>query len=256
MSIHALTRDEVRELDRIAIEELGIPGVVLMENAGRGAAEALLAAFQLAHGRAPRVVSIVCGRGNNGGDGYVVARHLRARGVEVRVASLCPGDALPGDALSGDARTMRTICERSGFAIATLARPDPRWLDAVGDVWVDGILGTGFRGELRDDALAWVRALDACRAPLRVALDLPSGLDADLGVARPIAPHVDLTTTFAAPKVGFATAEARAHLGRVEVISIGTPPELVERVLESKRRPGTQGAEAATHHPTSIREES
>ncbi|MBI5433799.1 MAG: NAD(P)H-hydrate epimerase [Planctomycetes bacterium] len=251
MPIPALTRDEVRELDRIAIDELGIPGVVLMENAGRGAAEALLAAFHAAHGRAPRMVSIVCGRGNNGGDGYVVARHLRARGIGVRLASLCPGDAL-----SGDARTMRTICERLGLGIATLVRPEATWLDAVGDAWVDGILGTGFEGELRDDALAWVRALDACPAPLRVALDLPTGLDADLGVVRPEAPHVDLTTTFAAPKVGFATAEARAHLGRVEVISIGTPPELVDRVLERKRRPGTQGAEAATHHPTSIREES
>lgn len=231
MHVPALTRAELVELDRCAIEELAIPGVVLMENAGRGAAEALLARFEALHGRLPGTVSIVCGRGNNGGDGYVVARHLHARGVRVRLASLCAGDRL-----SGDARTMRVICERSGLPIATLASPDPGWLGEVGDAWVDAILGTGFQGELRDEALAWVRALDARPAALRVALDLPSGLDADCGVACPIALHVDLTATFAAPKVGFSAPSAAAHLGWIEVLGIGTPPELVERVR--RRRPG------------------
>ncbi|MCK6448543.1 MAG: NAD(P)H-hydrate epimerase [Planctomycetes bacterium] len=234
MDVPALTREEVRELDRLAIEELGLPGVVLMENAGRGAAEALLAEFHARHGRAPQTVSIVCGRGNNGGDGYVVARHLHARGVRVRLASI-----VPGELLVGDARTMRVVVERIGLAIETLSAPDPRWLAQCGDVWVDGLLGTGFRGELEGSLLAWVRALAATPAALRVALDLPSGLDADSGSARPCAPHVDLTTTFAAEKVGFATASAREFLGRVVVIPIGTPPELVARVrLAKKRRPG------------------
>lgn len=231
MDVAPLTREEVRELDRLAIEELGLPGIVLMENAGRGAAEALLDEFRARHGRKPATVSIVCGRGNNGGDGYVVARHLHAHGVRVRLASVA------NDSGVGDARTMRAVVERMGLALETHYEPDASWLAEIGDVWVDALLGTGFRGELEGALLAWVRALDATPATLRVALDLPSGLDADLGVARPIATHVDLTTTFAAEKVGFA--KAREFLGRVVVIPIGTPPELALRVRsETKRRPG------------------
>jgi NAD(P)H-hydrate epimerase len=229
-----LTRAELRELDRLAIERYGVPGVVLMENAGRGAAETLLARFAERERRLPRSVAIVCGPGNNGGDGYVVARHLALAGVDVRIASL-----VAADALSGDARTMRTVCERLGLAVPTLAEPTSEWLAQRDEVWVDAILGTGFEGALRGGALAWVRALASTPARLRVALDLPSGLDADRGVPCPVAPCVDLTATFAARKVGFDSPAARPFLGEVVVVSIGVPASLAERACEKERRPGT-----------------
>lgn len=218
----ALSRRQVRELDRIAIEELGIPGVVLMENAGRGAAEAILA---LMRERAlAGSVAIVCGRGNNGGDGYVVARHLHAAGLELELLSACPGAALAGDAL-----TMRTIAVRMRLALRDCDAADAAPRLARSALIVDGLLGTGFEGELRADALAWVRAQNAAPG-VRVALDLPSGLDCDLGRPAPEAVRAELTVTFAAPKIGFARPEAAPFLGRVVVAGIGAPPELALRV--------------------------
>ncbi len=216
---------QLRELDRRAIDELGIPGAVLMENAGRGAAEQLLSFVRECRSIAAPRTLIVCGGGNNGGDGYVVARHLHAAGVRVELAS-----SVVGTALRGDARIMRLVVERMRLPLRDLASASELGDLERFDVVVDALLGTGFEGELAGPLLEWVRAINAATKPIVVALDLPSGLDCDRGIASPEAVRAHLTTTFAAPKTGFANASARAHLGRVVLCSIGVPPELVADV--------------------------
>jgi len=226
MSDVVLTREQVRRLDGLAIEELGIPGVVLMENAGRGAAEQVRGL--LGDGRRVR---IVCGGGNNGGDGFVIARHLHNAGVEVACWLL--GSA---DDLGGDAATNHAICRAMGL---TVERYDPSRQAALlaalkgCDVVVDAILGTGFRGEVRSPADRAIAAINASGRPV-LAVDVPSGLDCDTG--RPAEPCVQatVTVTFAAAKVGLLAAAARESVGRLVVASIGTPPELAERVATTK----------------------
>jgi NAD(P)H-hydrate epimerase len=237
-----LTRDEVREVDRLAIEELGIPGVVLMENAGLGAAGIALELL----GEAPSVpVVIVCGGGNNGGDGWVVARHLDLAGVPVVVATLQPRERA-----RGDAAVMREIVERTGLRIVPIgtegelaaARADLGPAALV----VDALLGTGFRDTggadcVRADtrrAIDWISELSASGASV-LALDVPSGLDCDTGRPSASTVRADRTATFVAPKIGFGAPEASPFLGRVEVVSIGAPTSLVQRVLD--RRGGGSG---------------
>ncbi len=225
--MQALTREQVRAVDRLAIEELGIPGVVLMENAGRNATDAIERYMQ-GHLRSLTKALIICGGGNNGGDGYVIARHLHNRGVHVHIRTLKPIDRL-----SGDAAINATICRRMGLDIAPF---DPTELErgVSADVVVDAMLGTGFTGKLRPDVLAAIRSVNALRnsssPPAIVAVDIPSGLDVDTGKPAEDAVHADLTVTFVANKAGFSQPEARAYLGRLEVADIGAPPELVRRV--------------------------
>jgi NAD(P)H-hydrate epimerase len=216
-----LTRDEVRAIDRRAIEDYGLPGVVLMENAGRGAAELLL--VQGIHGP----VLICCGGGNNGGDGYVIARHLDIAGIPVRILAL-----VPPEELSGDAATQAAVIRRCGVPILVL----PQDGDAVANElaaaeWiVDALLGTGMRGNVRPPYDDLIDAIN--RAPGKVlAVDLPSGLDCDLGVPLGSCIRADLTTTFVARKRGFNVPTAAPYLGQVHVIGIGAPRDLIEDSL-------------------------
>jgi NAD(P)H-hydrate epimerase len=217
-----LTRAQIRAVDRIAIEEYGIPGVVLMENAGAGATRLLLE-------ERPRSVGVLCGPGNNGGDGYVVARHLANAGVAVIVY-----EYVEPERSRGDAGIMRTIVRRmlergvTGLACRECWSEGPdRFEDH--DWIVDGLLGTGFEGEVREPLASALRA--ANESPARgFALDLPSGLDADTGEASGVVFQAERTATFAATKRGLRTLSARDRVGRVDVVSIGVPPELLERV--------------------------
>lgn len=244
-----LTRAELREIDRVACQEWGIPSSVLMENAGRGAAEIVLGqwmdprdvALSLADGRGPSRASaahraaIFCGPGNNGGDGAVVARHLANAGFAVAVLY-----TEPSAGLRGDAALQRRILERMGLRVQdvssadALAACEPAL--AAANVFVDGLLGTGFEGDVRPKIARVIERINALRRerPIRVvALDLPSGLDCDRG--EPAQPTVvaDLTATFVARKVGFDTPRARAVCGEVRVVSIGVPIQIVERVRGS-----------------------
>ncbi len=224
-----LSRAQVRAVDRLAIEELGIPGVVLMENAGRGAAEHVLAELRSRRGaaRGARVV-VLCGGGNNGGDGYVVARHLHGAGVAVELVATVP----PGE-LRGDAATNARVALAMGLVPAVVgAAPDA---GALADAWagadllVDGLLGTGFHGTVRPPLDAVIDAANRAGPPI-VAVDVPSGLDADLGRAAGPAVRAASTVTFVARKLGFDAPGAAAWTGRVVVAGIGAPPELVARV--------------------------
>jgi NAD(P)H-hydrate epimerase len=226
----ALTRAEVREVDRRAIEDLGLPGLVLMENAGRGLTEVVLA--ELGRRGAPArgaVVPIVCGRGNNGGDGLVLARHLRLAGHEPRVIFAA---ALLDMPRCGDAGTNLAVLERAGEPL--LEAKDGGALAAVlatfasAPLIVDALFGTGLDSPLREPAAALVRALDAARPP-KLGVDVPSGLDCDTGRSLGAVVRCARTVTFVAEKVGFAAA--RDVTGPVDVVSIGCPASCWSHVV-------------------------
>jgi NAD(P)H-hydrate epimerase len=215
----ALTLAQSREVDRYAIELVGIPGIVLMENAGRGVVDVLMS-------REPplRNVLILCGKGNNGGDGFVIARHLAIRGIVVRVALLAPPDGF-----TGDAKANFQILERLGFSISDLSKPSdlPAALDelATGANWiVDAMLGTGASGEPREPyrtAIQWFNQ----QTVQKLAVDLPSGLDCDTGLPSSSTVRAEVTCTLHAPKVGFSAPEAQEFLGELNVVAIGIPQQ-------------------------------
>jgi NAD(P)H-hydrate epimerase len=218
-----LARRQVRELDRIAMEEFGVPGVVLMENAGGNAARLLQ---QLV---ITGPVVLLCGRGNNGGDGFVIARHLDAAGHAVRVLL-----AAAPEAYGGDAALNLRIVERSSLPIVCLVEAtEAAWRrELAGAAWiVDALLGTGTEGPPRGAVATAIAALNAeRRSGLRVlAVDLPSGLDADTGAAADCCVRADVTATFVAEKAGFANPAAAAFTGQVHVVGIGAPAGLLRR---------------------------
>jgi len=214
------TRDEIRAFDRYAIEALGLPGIVLMENAGRQIAEAARA--MLAGCKKPRVV-ILAGPGNNGGDGFVVARHLAIVGIRPEVVLLAPREKIVGDA-----DTNLRVLEAMGFQIRVLAGKveamlgELRPLLAEADLVVDGMLGTGTRGEIREPYASAIGAVNDARRPV-LAIDIPSGLDPDTG--KPLGPTVRATktVTLAAVKVGFRKPGAEEYTGEVVLADIGVP---------------------------------
>jgi NAD(P)H-hydrate epimerase len=211
-----LSRDQVREVDRRAIDEFGVPGVVLMENAGRGCAELLRAL-----GISGRVV-VCAGPGNNGGDGLVIARHLDNEEVPVHV--LLFGD--PGQ-LRGDAAVNFRIVERSDLPRTVFAGSEIN-LEAVrselarADWVVDALFGTGLSRPVGAPYAEVITAINS--GPGRVlAVDIPSGLDCDTGLPLGEAVRAHHTATMVALKKGFANPAAAAWLGQVHVIDIGAP---------------------------------
>jgi NAD(P)H-hydrate epimerase len=226
---YTLTREQSRQLDRRAIDECGIPGMVLMENAGRGTVDVLERL-----GISGPVV-ILCGKGNNAGDGFVIARHLEIRGHAAKVLLLFP----PSE-LTGDAATNFAILETTNVPIVELAAeragssPTPDVLmnqlaqNARGADWlVDAMLGTGARGEPRppfDAAIDWMNAQPA----RKLAVDLPSGLDCDTGEPAVHTVRADHTCTFAAMKIGFTKSAAKEFTGTIHVCDVGVPPRLLQ----------------------------
>jgi hydroxyethylthiazole kinase-like uncharacterized protein yjeF len=221
-SVRVMSRDEVRAVDRWAIEEIGVPGVVLMENAGRSCAE--LIREKLNGTDQPRVC-LFCGAGNNGGDGYVIARHLRNAQFEVRVV-VCG----VREKITGDARINLAIIERLGQTIEWIDPSDPGTVDRVRDaatgahLAVDALFGTGLQGELRPEYARIVDAINELGVPI-LAVDIPSGLDCDTGKPLGSAVRATWTVTFVAVKKGYATnPRARDYTGPVRVASIGVEP--------------------------------
>lgn len=215
-----LTAVAMQELDRRTIDEIGLPGMVLMENAGRAVADIIRARYA---DLLPGPVLILCGRGNNGGDGFVIARHLRDAGWQVRVVLLAERP-LP----SGDAAAMLAIFERSGGNV--VAAPDPAALAAALSaadcrLCVDALLGTGCTRAPEGvvaDAVAW---LNRQTAPV-VAVDLPSGVDAGSGRIPGSAVRATLTVTFAFAKVGLVSYPGAGLAGEVVTVPIGIPHEV------------------------------
>lgn len=212
----------VRALDRIAMESLGVSGITLMERAGAGVARAAQA---LAAGLPPMAVfTVLAGGGNNGGDGLVAARLLHQAGHNVEVLL-----TRPPAWLQGDARTAYTRLSQAGVPCRVLSRPadwqGPASPFAAFGVCVDALLGTGATGVPRGAAAAAIGWLRRAAGRSRIlAVDLPSGLDADSGNPHDTTVHADLTVTFGHPKPAMRRAELLAVFGRIEVLDIGLPP--------------------------------
>lgn len=215
----------MRAVDRRAITELGIPGAVLMENAGRAAAEVIATHLaSLAGRRRAGPVVVVCGKGGNGGDGFVVARALKRRGVRCQVLLACAPSEIRGDAALKlaalrRARVAPTLLDDAGALTPTLG--------GAGLV-VDALLGTGSRGAPTGAVARAIQAINAARAPV-VALDIPSGLDADTGRPPGAVVRADLTVTFAGLKRGLVVAPGSELAGDVRVVPIGVPDDEVTR---------------------------
>jgi NAD(P)H-hydrate epimerase len=210
-----LSRDEVRAVDQRAVEDFNMPSILLMENAGRGAADVL-------ESQGIQGPIVVCaGKGNNGGDGFVMARHLENRGHDVLVLLFSDPEKLQGDAAVN-------------FQILTAAKtPIEVWLGDIntdklsnqllGAAWiVDALLGTGTRGQIREPFVSIIAAINRSSAKV-LAVDLPSGMDCDSGQPLGVCIKADATATFVARKIGFDAPGAMNLTGIVHVVDIGVP---------------------------------
>lgn len=214
-----LSREEVRNVDRRAIDEFAMSGIVLMENAGRGSAELLLAR------NVAGPIVICCGKGNNGGDGFVIARHLEAAGVPVEVLLFADPDEV-----SGDAAVNLRILQKAQTPLCVLSEINEAELAATlqsADWIVDALLGTGLTGEVRDPYRTIIETINAAGRPV-LAVDLPSGMDCDTGQPLGVCVQAELTATFVARKRGFDCEGASERTGEVAVVSIGVPQRLLE----------------------------
>jgi len=214
MTMRYLTAAQMREADRRCIEDIGIPGAVLMNNAG-------MAVFREID---QEPVGIICGRGNNGGDGFVVARLAMEAGLSVRVLL-----AADPEAIRGDARTFLTAYRNLGGRVDVAETPAA----AVGvlkdfgkcGLLVDALLGTGIQGEVRGLCRHIIEAWPPVHT---IAVDLPSGLDADTGTPCGVCVRAATTVTFQCPKIGFRNPASHAYLGRLVVADIGIPARCID----------------------------
>ncbi len=214
-----LTPQEAVELDREA-QARGIPADALMERAGWAVARAVVDLVGGAYGR--RVVA-VCGKGNNGGDGYVAARHLSRWGMRATVVTLDDPGGMREPAATNHRRLAAAGARVRRFTAATLERELGR-----ADVVIDAVFGTGFRGQPEDDWAEAIEAMDGCSAPV-VAVDIPSGVNGETGEMGGTTVRAALTVTFGAAKTGVVLMPGAELAGDVRVVDIGYPPELLSQ---------------------------
>jgi NAD(P)H-hydrate epimerase len=221
-----LSRAAVRELDRRTIEEHGLPSLVLMENAGRACADEVQRMLACSDGREciDGPVHVLCGPGNNGGDGLVIARTLSNRGVDARVTFVGPSDGLTSG--SEDFRTnLRLWRGLGGLVQSATSAAEAAALGgelARSALIVDALFGTGLARALGEPWLSAIRVVAASGRPV-LAVDLPSGLDADTGAVLGAAVRATCTVTFVARKPGFLRGRGPELCGRVVVAEIGIP---------------------------------
>jgi ADP-dependent NAD(P)H-hydrate dehydratase / NAD(P)H-hydrate epimerase len=207
--------NQVRELDQIAIQEFGISGYTLMQRAGKAALDALRKRWPKA-----QRLTVVCGKGNNSGDGYVIARLAQAEKLSVKVLYLCEPKQLSGEALIA-----AQDCIKSGV----LVKPYEVKELIPTDVIVDALLGIGLQGEVQGEFKAVIEAINACQINV-LAVDIPSGLDADTGNPLGTAIKADLTVTFVGGKPGLFTGQARDYCGEIIFSDLNIPKAVYERV--------------------------
>ena len=215
-----VTAEQMRRIDREAIDNRGIPGPELMENAGRGIAGRILLTMGDAEGRTS--ATIFCGKGNNGGDGFVIGRYLSE--AEVSVTFYCAG---PVEQLSPDARLNHDRARKLGLEIVELSSVSdlPDRLDS--DYIVDALFGTGFSGAPRGLLADIIEYVNRQYQPV-IAVDMPSGLNADNGQHEGAVVRADYTFTLALPKYGLYVSPGRELAGEVEVVPIGIPDDVIE----------------------------
>ena len=214
--IKVVTSKEMREMDRQTIEDVGIPGVVLMENAGIGTFRVIQKLLDEVENP---LVFVFCGKGNNGGDGFVIARHLWDCGVGVRIFIVGKPEDLKGDALV-NFNILRKLNISINFLYSGQELEEA--LEIQPDLIVDALLGTGIQGEVRGFMKEVIQAINAYRCPI-VAVDVPSGLNADLPIVEGVAVKADVTVTMALPKRCHVFYPAKAHVGELFIADIGIP---------------------------------
>lgn len=230
-AVFVLTRQACREVDRLASEQFGIPSIVLMENAAFHLADV---ALHLTGEAPPPRVLVVCGPGNNGGDGLAVARHLHNAGAAVEVV-------LSGAAAKykGDAATNLGIVRKMGLSVAEVLGEDGIAAITAGaerlgevDLVVDALLGTGLALSVKEPVAGMIRGVNELKkgGALVLAADIPSGLEADSGEPLGVAVQADATVTFVGLKEGFLRLTAQGYIGDVVVADIGAPRELAAKL--------------------------
>jgi len=215
-----LTRDQVRRVDQAAIQELGIPGLLLMENAARGVCDVIRRLGEW------RRLLIIAGHGNNGGDGLAVARLLAAEGISAEIFLVTAGRSL-----SADAQANFDFLIRCGITVQQpLQSAWPEILSGLGrsDLIVDALLGTGIRGTVSSPIAEVIEQINGANATV-LAVDLPSGMDCDTGRACGVCVRADWTVTFVAKKCAFQFAETQSLTGSVVVRHIGLPEVWLQR---------------------------
>lgn len=220
-----MSREQVRAFDQWAINTLGIPGVVLMENAGRSCAELIKEKLKSI---ANPAVCIFCGTGNNGGDGFVIARHLLNSGFKV-IIIIC-GER---SKIKGDAKTNLDILEQMGRPIEQLnlsadIQNQVKAFAAGADMLVDSLFGTGLTGRLNSEYKELIESINSLNR-LVLAVDIPSGLDCDTGKPLGAAVKAAYTVTFVALKNGFTAPQAAEYAGQISIASIGVEPDSIKK---------------------------
>lgn len=222
--MRVVTPEEMALADRVAIERERVPGMELMERAGQAVARAALEMFHVAGGR----VTIWCGKGNNGGDGFVVARLLGESGAVVRVVLLADPEELGGDAAESYG-----LMRSAGIQALRPSGGEARAVGGISDLAVDAIFGTGFRGRAEGVHAEAIAAMNSSGCPV-LAVDIPSGVDGGTGAAAGPAVRADRTVTFAALKVGLVQYPGAGLAGEVEVADIGIPDAVLDSVSTSR----------------------
>ena len=217
-----VSREEMRELDRLSIEEYRIPSILLMENAGKEASRILM------QRNLKGPVNILCGPGNNGGDGFVVARHLYNQGIEVKV--FFAGSLEKVDPLSDPGINLAILKKMNLTPEEINHTKDISWVLNRNnpEIFVDALLGTGLTGAVREPVASIIREV-SCTGKDVLAIDIPSGLDANTGEILGIAIKARQTITFALPKKGFLLGKGPEFTGEVVVAEISIPRNLLEK---------------------------
>lgn len=216
------TAEQMRDFDQRAVEEFGVPSIVLMENAGR---HVFKTTKDLLGGVCNKRIIVVAGSGNNGGDGFVAARHLRDAGAEVTILLLANPEKI-----KGDAKVNLEILRNTGADIRQVFEAvEIKSLFAQTNVIIDAIFGTGIKGDITGLPKEIIKAINDSERPV-ISVDIPSGIDADTGQVLGISVKADVTVTFALPKLGIVIYPGAEYVGRLVVGDIGIPKQLFNEI--------------------------
>jgi hydroxyethylthiazole kinase-like uncharacterized protein yjeF len=223
--MYLVAANEMQKMDRLTIESFGLPGRILMENAGRGATHFFLEQFKEAENKK---IGVVAGRGNNGGDGFVIARYLAQKGISVTVYLLSKPSKVSGDA----AVNLKLL---SPLNVPVIEMPDAESFSAHETamrheaIWIDAILGTGLRSDVKGFFKDVIKFINQSNKPV-FAVDIPSGLDSDTGQPCGTCVRADATATFAFAKTGHFLLPGADYTGNLKIIDIGVPPYIADDV--------------------------
>ncbi len=216
-----LTCQQVRRIDQLAVDQYAMPPVILMENAGLNASGIICREYASLKGKK---VSVFCGPGNNGGDGFVIARHLHNAGYNVKTVITGPIEKFKGDGL-----TNYNIIARMNIPVLTIDDVDDVLAESV--LVIDALLGTGFNGEVHSPIDYFIEKINDSGKPV-VSIDTPSGLDCYAREPSSKTVKADMTITFVDVKEALTTMESEPYVGKIEAVGIGIPKELIEQVRE------------------------